>query len=103
MSNEKALIERLREMASDKNACRYSIGDYVTICREAADEIEWLRKALGSKEMRASLDELKQMRAALRRAKDLTQIMRLPNAETFADAHNEAVRVLKAVAQSVLR
>jgi hypothetical protein len=97
------LVTRLRAMANDKNTGQYAIGDYWNICDEAADEIEWLRKAIGSHEMRASLEELKQMRAALRRANDLTQIMRLPNAETFADAHNEAVKILKAVAQSVLR
>jgi hypothetical protein len=46
MSDEKALIDRLREMASDKNACRYSIGDYWNVCADAADEIERLRDAL---------------------------------------------------------
>jgi hypothetical protein len=46
MSDEKALIDRLREMASDKNACRYSIGDYWNVCDEAAAEIESLRDAL---------------------------------------------------------
>jgi hypothetical protein len=46
MSDKKALIDRLREMASDKNACRYLIGDYWNVCDEAADEIERLRAAL---------------------------------------------------------
>jgi hypothetical protein len=101
--NDKDLVSRLRAMANDKNTGKYSSGDYWNICDEAADEIEWLRKALGSREMRASLEELKQMRAALRRAKDLYEVMSEPNAETFANAHNEAVRVLKEVAQSVLR
>jgi hypothetical protein len=44
MSDEKALIDRLREMASDKNNGRYSIGDYWNVCDEAADEIERLRE-----------------------------------------------------------
>jgi hypothetical protein len=43
MSDEKALIDRLREMASEKNSCRYSIGEYWNVCDEAADEIERLR------------------------------------------------------------
>jgi hypothetical protein len=44
MSDEKALIDRLREMASDKNNGRYSIGDYWNVCADAADEIERLRE-----------------------------------------------------------
>jgi hypothetical protein len=43
MSDEKALIDRLREMANDKNKGRYSIGEYWNVCDEAADEIERLR------------------------------------------------------------
>ena len=39
--------------------------------------------------------ERDKLRAALEAARDLSEIVRMPNAEHIADAHNEAVRKLR--------
>lgn len=69
------IVTRLRSSGADGDAV------YMwNLCTEAADEIERLRA------------ELKMMQDS---AKDLIDVMRMPNIEEVADAHNAAVHLLK--------
>ena len=68
---------------------------------ECAAEIKRLEIALRIKteEHDCCAGDVIDLRNFIRKyAKDLTQIVRMPNAEYIADAHNEAVRQLRAEA-----
>ena len=88
----KELIERLRDFARDY----VPLTHHEELVIEAADRIEELER-----ERDALKAEIAELVAALKGANDLTEILRMPNIEHVADAHNKAVRSLRAALAKV--
>ena len=105
---EKALAEeqRLNSMGAEREYVLRGKIDQLTralkqsenMIHTTAMERDALKAQLGDlpESQAAMLQEIKALRDALALAEDLTTIVRMPNVEYIADAHNKAVKKIQA-------
>lgn len=95
------IVERLRAcLRFDEPKGSNCESEIELAAREAADEIERLRAELAAAKAvieNIVVSEVEPLKALLLEvARDLIEVMRMPNQEHVADAHNEAVRRIRA-------
>ena len=75
-----------------------TLGQSANMIQITAMERDWLKAQLGDlpNSQAEMMCEIKVLRDALALAKDLTTIVRMPNVEYIADAHNKAVKKIQA-------
>ena len=112
---EKALAEeqRLNSMGAEREYVLRGKIDQLTralkqsenMIHTTAMERDALKAQLGDlpESQAAMLQEIKALRDALALAEDLTTIVRMPNVEYIADAHNKAVKKIQAALRQALK
>ena len=112
---EKALAEeqRLNSMGAEREyVLRGKIDQLTRVLEQEANMIhttamerDALKAQLGDlpKSQAAMLQEIKALRDALALAEDLTTIVRMPNVEYIADAHNKAVKKIQVALRQALK
>jgi len=112
---EKALAEeqRLNSMGAEREyVLRGKIDQLTRVLEQEANMIhttamerDALKAQLGDlpESQAAMLQEIKALRDALALAEDLTTIVRMPNVEYIADAHNKSVKKIKEALRQALK
>ena len=105
VAREKELDELQNKLAANTRTSEILIEGANASAMRAWTERDELKAQLGDlpESQAAMLQEIKALRDALALAKDLTTIVRMPNVEYIADAHNKAVKNIQAALRQALK